>query len=122
MALWKQSVADGETPDWKVLIKQFTISIDKMSEDNQNDTVYLYRGISYNQLLSFEKAIADLTKAIKINRLSPSPYYHRAIAYYCLDSLERSLKDCNTVLDEFDNAGFNTAASLLKDKAIALMD
>jgi tetratricopeptide (TPR) repeat protein len=42
---------------------------------------YLNRGLAYNQLGQYDKAIADCTKAIELEPDLADAYYNRAIAH-----------------------------------------
>lgn len=60
--------------------------------------IYLARGLAYNSLGYYEKAIEDYTKAIEFVPISASTYFNRGNAYMDLNQLDNAKKDFTKVI------------------------
>jgi tetratricopeptide (TPR) repeat protein len=70
----------AETP--KAIFAACTPLIDDPSVNGENRALPLiYRGRALRQLREFDRAIADFTEALRINRNHPEPWVDRATAY-----------------------------------------
>jgi len=58
---------------------------------------YTCRGMAYNSLGQYDKAIADLTKAISMG--STAAYLMRAYAYKHLKDTDKAMSDCNRAIE-----------------------
>ena len=61
--------------------------------DSRSAPAYNNRGIAYRQQGEFEKAIADLTKAIELDPVVAAPYNNRGFAFEKLGNKENAEAD-----------------------------
>jgi len=47
---------------------------------NENDNIYVARGIAYGIMIDYQKSIADFDKALEINPQNAAAYYNRALS------------------------------------------
>jgi tetratricopeptide (TPR) repeat protein len=79
-----------QNEDFEGLIKYATIHIDI---DATNYLLFGARGKAYIELYDFEKAIIDISKALKLNPDYALGYYNRGIVYYKSGDYELALQD-----------------------------
>lgn len=64
----------------------------------KNKYAYQMRGLMYNHLTDYPKAIADLTKAISINPKLASAYYFRADVYSEQNNYQKAIEDYTRII------------------------
>jgi tetratricopeptide (TPR) repeat protein len=60
---------------------------------------YINRGVCYDELLQYDKAIADYTTALHIDPLYPLAFNHRGMSYAQIKKTEDALSDFNRALE-----------------------
>ena len=60
---------------------------------------YTNRGVAYNDLKQYERAISDYNKAIELNPNFALAYNNRGWAYYCLKKYQQALKDFDKAIE-----------------------
>ncbi|MCK5578371.1 MAG: tetratricopeptide repeat protein, partial [Planctomycetes bacterium] len=80
---------------------------------------YYQRGIGYTHKLGYPNAIADYTKAIKLDSEFAEAYYNRAFAYYAIGQYDTAIKDYTNVIEinpEYAEAYHNRGFAYDKNK------
>ena len=98
-----------------------SLEINPLFYESLND-----RGMTYNQLQQFEKAIIDFNAAIQISNY-PKAYANRGIAYFNLQKYQEALNDFNQAIAQRPNYGiyyYNRARlyQVTNQKDLALAD
>ncbi|MGR3177709.1 MAG: tetratricopeptide repeat protein [Candidatus Anammoxibacter sp.] len=76
----------------------------KAIELDPNDAIaYSNRGVSYNDLKEYEKAIIDCTKAIELDPNDAITYYNRGISYSSLKEHEKVISDYTKAIESDPN-------------------
>ena len=76
-----------------------------LSADPMNYTAYMSRGIMWASCGELEKAKADFSKAIKVNREIPDAYYHLGNIAFMQDDFQEGVKQFNmAVAKGYDDA------------------
>ena len=71
-----------------------------MSEANPKDApAYVNRGVAQAQKGDWEKAIADLTRAIELNPKDAMTYFKRGFVYYKKGDFDRAIADYTRTLE-----------------------
>jgi len=83
------SAKDGNTAE---AIEDITLVIKKGTLDIVSIASYL-RGVIYSQFGNSQKAIADYSNAIRLNRAYGEAYFRRALEYYMLADYDKSFDD-----------------------------
>jgi tetratricopeptide (TPR) repeat protein len=105
--------------DYKKVIVETTKIIDEKSV-SRTELVYAYysRGIALDEQNEYEKAIADYTFAVELDKIFGPAFYNRAIAYYCLGEYDKALSDVNEALQRWpywSEASKNEANEFIDD-------
>ena len=77
----------------------FTLCILSSGCDSRSAPAYNNRGIAYSEQGEFEKAIADLTKAIELDPTDAPAYKNRGDAYWQEGELDKATADYNKVIE-----------------------
>lgn len=81
-----------------------------IADDPNNATAYLQRGLAFNHLEEYDRAIADFSAAIRIDPTLVDAYNFRGTLLYRDGQLQQALADFNRALElapEFAVAYFN---------------
>ncbi|RZS93190.1 tetratricopeptide repeat protein [Aquimarina brevivitae] len=79
-------------------IEEFTKAIE-VEGDFIDYAAFVYRGISYDYLGQFEKALQDYDSTLQIYDKSSMAYYYRALTLVKLNKKEEAVKNLNKALD-----------------------
>jgi len=73
---------------------------DKPDSDSSTAFIYFERGVQYNKMENYEKAVADFSKAIEFDSNFVDAYFNRALIYRrFLSQLDKSLADIERVIE-----------------------
>jgi len=93
----EKAVVDAISEAYKTKINELTEKINK----NPNDAnLYYNRGLKYNALKEYEKAIADKTMAIQLDPENAKYYNSRGISYSWLRMYEEAVEDHSSAIDK----------------------
>jgi tetratricopeptide (TPR) repeat protein len=95
-------------------------------DPNELARLYYNRGLVYDELQEYNKALADYTKAIKLNKEYANPYNNRGNLYLKLKDYDKALADYNQAIklnpnlaDPYNGRGTVYATLKEYDKALA---
>lgn len=82
-------------------IEDFNRAIDLaqgVTDKKFENKIYVNRGAAYQKLLSYEEALNDYSKAIKLDDSNPNVFVYRGYLYYQTEEYEKALSDFNVVI------------------------
>jgi tetratricopeptide (TPR) repeat protein len=74
--------------------------LDTIAQDfPQRPSVFLYRGLAYDHLGQFERAINDFDHALELDPGYGLAYYNRGLTYYNMRQFERAIEDFDQTIE-----------------------
>jgi len=96
---WKKQRADIELSAFDDMDRFVSTMTDRLVKEPNNIKWYLARGDAYFKLHEFDKAVADFSRALSIDKDSSPAWYGRGMAYGRVGQIDKGIAD----LGEFIN-------------------